>query len=245
MSKIIFDFTGENYIVTGASSGMGKQIALELVQAGAKVLAIARRLPELEKLRELYPENIFFAAIDVCDKAAVQSQVDAFVAQNGKVNGFVHAAGIDGFTSIKTYDDAEAHKIMEISFWAGISIIQILHKRKYTLDNSSFVMFSSISALHGERGLFAYSAAKAAISAAVQAIAKEINGRGLRINAVCPGHVKTPMTEKNPNESIISRQILGEGMPEDVSGVVLFLLSDRSRWITGTNVIVDGGYLAN
>ena len=93
--------------------------------------------------------------------------------------------------------------------------------------------------------MFAYSSAKAAVSTAVKSLAKEISGRGLRINAICPGRVKTPMTEKYPANDVIEKHLLGEGQPNDISGTVLFLLSDRARWITGTDVIVDGGYLIN
>lgn len=245
MANITFNFTNENFIVTGGSSGMGRQIALELANAGAKVLIIARRQKALEKVKEMYPDNICICSADVSNVGDVKSGIDEFINQNGKIAGFVHTAGIDGLTPLKMFDQDLAKKIMDISFWSAVNLLQLLQKKKYSCDKASFVLFSSVASKRGEKGMFAYSAAKAAVSTTVKSLAKEISSRGLRINAICPGRVRTPMTEDNLNEEVVSRHLLGEGNPEDISGVVLFLLSDRARWITGTDVIVDGGYLIN
>ena len=104
MSKVTFDFTDERYVVTGATSGMGRQVALELAAAGAKVLAIGRNADRLQEIKESYPNNIYPAQLDVCDSAALEEAIKVFVAEHGKLNGGVHAAGIYEITPIKNYD---------------------------------------------------------------------------------------------------------------------------------------------
>ena len=124
MSNVKFDFTGENFVVTGASSGMGRQVALELAQSGAKVLAIARREEKLHELQASFKDNIFIAPLDVCHSGQMECAIQDFVATNGKLQGGVHAAGIAGITPIKSYDKAEARKIMDVNFWSGMDFIQ-------------------------------------------------------------------------------------------------------------------------
>ncbi len=245
MASVSFDFTGNNYLITGASSGIGRQIALDLAASGAKVLAVARREEELKKVQSEYPQNIFIAVADVCDKESVKSAMDSFISDNGAFNGFVHAAGIYQFSPVKVFDKSQFTQMMDINFWSGFDIIQILGKKKYSVEGASFVMFSSVAAVEGEKGLLAYSATKAAVSSAVRSVAKEICGREQRINAVMPGRVETPMTEPYQNDDVDGKSLLGKAYPDDISKPVMFLLSDGAKWITGTDFVVDGGYLVN
>lgn len=245
MAKVSFDFAGNNYLVTGASSGIGKQVVLDLASSGAKVLALARREEELRKVQKICPDNISVVPVDVCDKNAVREAVSSFVADSGPVNGFVHAAGVYEFSPVNVFDKEQFYKMMEINFWSGFDIVQFLSKKKFSADYASFVMFSSVAAIKGEKGCFVYSATKAAVSTAVRSVAKEICGRHLRINAVMPGSVATPMTNVNGIDNLTDKILFGMGVPSDVSSPVLFLLSDGAKWITGTDFVVDGGYLIN
>ena len=248
MSKVTFDFTDEKYVVTGATSGMGRQVALELAAVGAKVLAIGRNADRLQEIKESYPNNIYPAQLDVCDSAALEEAIKGFVAEHGKLNGGVHAAGIYEITPIKNYDVDIAKNIMEISFWAGMKLLQLVTKAKYGMNGTSTVLFSSAYAFSHAKGMLAYSSAKAAMNSGIQVAAKEICAKRHRVNSVVPGWVKTPMTdnasEVDSSNSIFERTLLGIGSPEDVTGMVLFLLSSRASWVTGSTVVVDGGYLA-
>ncbi len=248
MSKVTFDFTDERYVITGATSGMGREVALELAVAGAKVLAIGRNAESLKKIQSELPDKVFPAQLDVCDSAALEEAIKTFVAKHGKLNGAVHAAGIYELTPIKSYDVDVAKIIMDISFWAGIDLLHLVTKTKYGTNGTSTVLFSSAYAFSHARGMFAYSATKAALNCGLQSAAKEICGKKHRVNSIVPGWVITPMTEKADEvaatSTIFDRHLLGVGTPQDVIGMVLFLLSDRAKWITGSNVVVDGGYLA-
>lgn len=248
MGKVSYDFSGERFVVTGASSGMGRAVATELASAGATVLAVARRKERLLELEQTYTGHIVPGIVDVCNGNALADAVSSFVATYGKLSGAVHAAGIFSSTPLRAYDEVEARRIMDVSFWAGIRLVQIVNKKKNAAEGCSSVLFSSVAAIIGEKSNFAYSSAKIAMQAAVRAVAKEIYPRKNRINTISPGWVHTEMTRYEEEHSQVSSKfydwhLLGIGEPEDVSGMVLFLLSDRARWITGTDVVVDGGYL--
>lgn len=245
MASISFDFSGNNYFITGASSGIGKQIVLHLADAGANILALARREEELQKLRSEYPEKISIISCDVCDKEIVRTSVESFIKEKGLLNGFVHAAGVYDFSPINIFDKKTFQKMMDVNFWAGFDIIQFISKKKYSANEASFVMFSSVSALKGEKGALVYSASKAAVSTAVKSVAKELSSRRIRINTIMPGPVDTSMTQVDGIENLLERIPFGIGNTTDISYPVLFLLSDGAKWITGTDFIVDGGYINN
>lgn len=250
MGRALFDFQGENYIVTGASSGLGRETARGLASAGAKVLAVARRGERLEELAREFPGQVFPAVADVCDYAAMETAMGSFVQAHGKLSGSVHAAGTAAITPIKSYDRTAAHRMMETTFWAGMDLLQLASKGKFARQGSAHVLFSSADAISCERGKFAYAAAKAAVNAGVRTAAKEMASKGHRVNAVMPGWIATEMTEAPDIAALVNadaireKTLLGEGHPADVSALVLFLLSEQSRWLTGACLPVDGGYTA-
>ena len=248
MSRVIYDFAGERYVITGASSGLGRQTAQDLAEAGAVVLAVGRSEERLRALGEERREGIVTALLDVRDPEALERAIAGFVQSYGKLNGGVHAAGINAMTPLRSYNRDTARQIMDTSFWAGMELLQLITRSKYGEGGTSTVLFSSVCALSHEKGMFAYAAAKSSLNAAIGSAAKEICTKGHRVNAILPGRVATSMTERldahSDTDTVLARHLLGPGRPEDVSGAVLFLLSGAARWITGTTVTVDGGYLA-
>ena len=249
MSDVQFDFTGKNFVVVGASSGLGRQIALELAESGAHVLAVARNETRLEELANASP-LIHTAMLDVLTASADDwsAVIEGFVEQHGKLHGGVYTAGISGATPLRGFDTAFAYRVMETSFWGAIRALQVMTKKKISQEHASFILFSSVAGLTGEKGLFAYSAAKAAVMAGVKSLAHDLARDRKRINSISPGYIRTGMTRQSEGdmgvpENVIKGHLFGIGEPKDVAGMALFLLSDRAEWVTGQDFVVDGGYM--
>ena len=243
---VYFDFSDKNFVVVGATRGIGKETALELVRGGANVLAIGRNVEKLNELKNFRPQNIFTVQLDVTCATAEdwQNVLEDFKNVYGKISGGVYCAGVYGLTPLNDFDNELAKKIFDISFWGMVNFVQAAAKKKFSNAKSSFVVMSSVAAEYGSKGLVAYSAAKAAVQAAIKPFAKEIIRNGHRINSVSPAAVQTEMLENNPvGEDFLSRQILGVCKPFDVASTILFLLSSRADFITGQNIFVDGGYI--
>ena len=250
MSEVVFNFTGKKFVVVGASSGMGRQTALELAEAGAHVLAVARNEERLSALRDAHPDLIETVSLDVTTASNDQwtDAIGTFVGKNGKLDGAVYTAGTTGTTSLRLHDGADARNIMETGFWGAMKSLEITTKKKYSNEGASYIVFSSVAAYGGGRGMLVYSGTKAAVQAAVHSVAREISGRGQRINSISPGWVQTEMTTNyldhmGQSAQEISDGCLGKGTPQDVTGMVLFLLSNRAKWITGVDFIIDGGFM--
>lgn len=250
MSETTFHFSGKNFVVVGASSGMGRQIAMELASAGANVLAVARNEERLVELRESCPERIEIGCVDVtkAQDEVWDSLFGDYTARHGKFHGGVYTAGVATTTALRGYDEAAARNVMETGFWGALRWIKAASKKRFANNASSYVLFSSTAGYTGERGLSVYSATKAALRVAAQSLAHDLSREKHCINTISPGYVRTPATIGNENrqgdmDGVLSRHLLGMGEPEYVSGMVLFLLSDRAKWITGEDFVVDGGYL--
>lgn len=250
--NISFDFLNKNYVIVGASSGMGKKIALDLVASGANILAVARTQERLLELKKNCPERIRTAVLDVvrADKADWDVAFEGFVKEFGKCHGGVYTAGISGYTPLRGFDVEKAQSVIDTSLYGMFGFLSNFIKRKYVENGSSFVTFSSVASHNGQKGAIAYSAAKAAVKTSVQSIAKEICRDKHRINSISPGWVDTDMTKDSvlkdglsSYNDLLDAHRLGIGTPRDVSGIVLFLLSDAAQWITGTDIVVDGGFL--
>ena len=251
MQDVQFNYAGKNFVVVGASSGIGKQIALELAQAGANVLCMARRVEIIEKLKEFQGEGkIYPAHIDVTKATSKDwdSIIKNFVGETGKISGGVYTAGVSGFTPLRQWNEELANQIMDTSYWGMIRFIQSATKKRFANDGSAFVTFSSTAAYAGNQGVLVYASAKAAVQTAVKVIAREISQNNHRINSVSPGWVEdTGMTnaheEEFPKPDAEKDFLLGSGTVEKVSPMVLFLLSEKANWITGRDIVIDGGQL--
>ncbi len=253
--NVTFDFSRKNFVVVGASSGIGRQVALELSQSGANVLAVGRNLERLDALRASSPVNlikhpprIFTEQLDVTTTTADEwsAVLENFTSAVGKINGGVYTAGIWGLTPLNAFDTELARKIFDTSFWGAVNFVQATSRKRFAEENSSFVVMSSVAADFAGKSLFAYSAAKAAIQAAVKSFAAELARGKHRINSIAPALVQTEMMQNEmyvEDEKIISRHLLGLSSPFDVAGMILFLLSERAARITGQNFFVDGGYV--
>lgn len=246
----LVDLSGKRILVTGASSGIGRACAIMASQLGASVILTGRRVDALnDSLREMGGAgNHLVFPCDICDSAAVFELVKA----GGRIDGLVHAAGIAPMCPVGFIDDSQVMGVMKTNYLAFLELMKHYSKSKNRSTRLSVVAVSSVSAEVGWAGGSVYCGSKGALSASVRALALELAVKGVRVNSVCPSNIKTPLyeagaAELNDEQSIrelVSKQPLGLGLPEQVASVVCFLLSDAASFITGVNLPVDGGYLA-
>lgn len=248
------DLSGKNIMVTGASSGIGKSIAIFLSKMGANVIMVARDEERLKAvLMELEPGNHSYFMFDLSDPAGIGNMIDKVCSGSLKLNGLVHSAGISKTVPLQYLKLEDLNTIMNVNFYSFIELVKQFSRRKNNDNGGSIVAISSISSKIGARGLTAYCASKGALDSAIKSIALELAPKGIRINSVAPGMIRTQIYDglkeivnnSSFEEDLKKRQILGIGEPEDIAYAAAFLLSDASRFITGTSIIVDGGYLVH
>lgn len=248
------DLSGKNIMVTGASSGIGKGIAIFLSKLGANVIMVARNE---EKLREVYaelePGNHSYCLLDLNNLKSIEGMIENVCNTGIKLNGLVHSAGISITTPLQYLKLDDLNNIMSVNFYSFVELVKHFSKRKFNDSGGSIVAISSISSKVGARGLTAYCASKGALESAVRAMALDLAPKNIRINAIAPSMVATQIYDglkeiinnKDFETELKKRQFMGLGNPEDIAYAAAFLLSDASRFITGTSVVVDGGYLAH
>ena len=244
-------FSDKRFLITGASSGLGAAIALELNALGAEVIAIARDSKKLESKREkaLYKERFIPISKDISEYVSLDKWALNLAKEYGSFDGAVLSAGLQQIAPISSVLSVEsATAIFNVNYFGNLQILKgLLDKRAKSVSGASFVWISSNASVKAQKGLSNYSATKAGVNAAVKSIALEIAPK-YRINAISPGFVKTEMIEswskiydKEYIEAMDKAYPLGIGEVGDITPLVCFLLSESSRWITGQNIIIDGG----
>ncbi|MDP8219827.1 MAG: SDR family oxidoreductase [Candidatus Stygibacter frigidus] len=240
-------------VITGASGGIGNAIAQIAVEDGASVCLFGRNKIKLKNLMDSLPQgrNKFYE-LDLSQEDEIKAKINDIKHEYGRIDGFVHAAGFELTKPLRKTSKADFLHLYEINTISSFSFIREILKQKSLIHNPlSFIIISSIMSTLGERGKIAYCASKGAISSAVKALSLEIAAQGHRVNCVSPGMVETNLTsammKEYPSdviETIKNQHPLGFGQPSDVAFLVSFLLSEKARWITGSNIIIDGGYSA-
>ncbi|PWN64694.1 SDR family NAD(P)-dependent oxidoreductase [Chryseobacterium oncorhynchi] len=248
-----FSLKDKNILITGASSGIGRSCSVECSKSGASLILIARNEDELQKtVSMLAPETKVETIIaDIAQCENLEELIAQKVSEMGKISGFIHCAGVEKTLPLKKHTPQLYHDIFAVNVIAGFEIAKILSLKKYKTETSSFVFISSVAGMVGEIGKAAYSASKGAVISGARSMAMELSRSNVRVNSISPAMVNTPILEKmfenigeEAAEEILKKHPLGIGKPEDVANACIFLLSDAARWITGSNLVVDGGYSA-
>jgi NAD(P)-dependent dehydrogenase (short-subunit alcohol dehydrogenase family) len=240
------------FLVTGASSGIGRECCLLLNKLGAAVIAVGRRGDKLNELRSetMEPKLLYTEIKDLSVGIEEHDKwIGAISARYGRLRGIVLSAGIQHTIPLKAISYDQMKQLFDVNYFSNIMLTKGFGHSKVNVGKGASIVFvSSITAKHGGKGIINYSASKAALLAAVKSLALELCGMGIRVNSVLPGYVETEMLTGDKNlfnahfiEKINAEYPLGIGKPEWVAQLIIFLLSNCASWITGSNIIIDGG----
>jgi len=245
--------SGKNLLVTGAASGIGRATAVLLSHLGATVACADIDAGGLEETRRLLHGDLHSLHVrNLKDLDDIASWLGEIVQNSGPLHGFVHAAGLAAPWPLRTLSAPAWRDVFLINTEAALVLTQAFNSRKvYSGDNGSVVFISSVMAQVGSPAAAVYSMTKSALEGMARSLALELAPKQIRVNCVAPGFVRTPMFDRVEQQRdsgyrarVEALHPLGLGQPEDVAHAAAFLLGDAARWITGTVLVVDGGYTA-
>jgi predicted outer membrane repeat protein len=240
-----FSLSGKTILITGASSGIGKEAAVRLSLCGANVVITGRNEGRLnETFQNLQAGANQIIKSDLTDPDQIESLTDKL----RELNGVVHCAGITSHMPAKFLRQQDIDEIFNINYNVPVLLTSSILKKKKILNNSSIVFLSSIATKYPYYGGALYTSSKAALEAYSRVLALELASKKIRSNCLSPSFVKTPMVdgaEKTISKDVLDKfekmMPLGFGEAEDVANAIVFFLSDESKWITGTNLVMGGG----
>ena len=243
-----FSLAGKQILVTGASSGIGRATAIECAKQGATLILNGRNKAALDETKAALENqegkhHVLFVA-DWTEKQAYEQIADSLPA----LDGVVCNAGISKMLPVQFYSEEVLNEVFSVNCFAPMLLIKQLVRQKKLKNPSSVVFTASISGYSNvapANGI--YGASKSALSAYMKYAALELAGKGIRCNAVHPGRIQTPLIENRLlSEEDVKRDISlypmrRYGKPEEVAYAIVYLLSDAASWVTGTNLVIDGG----
>lgn len=246
-----FSLEGKTILITGASSGIGKSIAIECSKMGASMVINGRNK---ERLQETFSQLEGSGHIQIIADLSKQEEIDKLVESIHIINGCVHSAAIPQVCPIKHFKRENIERILAVNSIAPIMLTSTLIKnKKLQKGNSSVIFISAITGVFvGSQGDTSYCATKGAVNGFVKASALELANQGVRVNSINPGLVPTNIlnvsnkmfAEEHHTDIMLSKYPLKRlGKPEDIAYGAIYLLSDASSWVTGTNLVIDGGYI--
>lgn len=252
MSFNPFELTGKTIVVTGASSGIGRQCAIDCSKVGARIILIGRNEPRLKDTESLMVgSGHIILCEDINHMEILSDKISNCIKESGPIDGFIHSAGVEKTLLLRNLKPSDYIEVFNTNFISGVNILKTISKKQNHNIGCKVVFVSSITGVIARVGTLAYTASKGALLSAARELAIELAPKGINVNCVSPGTILTPMMEKVldglSEEDRLKRLEgfpLGVGKPEDISLACIFLLSDASRWITGQNLIIDGGYTA-
>ncbi len=250
--KQLFDLTGKVAIVTGASRGIGESMARGLAEFGAKVVLTSRRQESVDEVEEQYKEDGLDAIAIACHVAREDDRknlVTKTVYHFGKIDILINNAGTNPYYGpIADMPMAAYQKTMDINLNAPLELSILCFPQMKKAGGGSVIHVSSISGLHAQAGFAAYNLSKSALVMLAQNQAAEWGKDNVRVNVICPGLVKTKLSQAlwdNPNyeEGLKGIPLLRMAMPDEMAGLAVFLASEASSYVSGSVIVNDGGSL--
>lgn len=248
-----FSLKGKHIVVSGASSGIGQQCAISCASMGAIVSILGRNSERLEKtLSMLEGSGHKSYIVDLTVEEDVKEIIGKIVLDNGRVDGLLNAAGISITLLMKSISVNKLDEFFQNNVYSAFMLTREVCKMgNFSKDGGSIVFFSSVMGSYGEKGKSLYAMTKGALQAGSKSLACELASKNIRVNTVSPGVIVTPINENLPHiidpekrAALEKSHLLGLGKTEDVANACVYLLSDASRWVTGINLFIDGGYTA-
>ena len=250
-----FSLENKVIIVTGASSGIGAQCAIDCSKMGARVVLVARNEERLKQTLEQCeePSRHMILPFDLSSSDGLKETIKDVVAKVGKINGVVNCAGMSSVTPLKLVTDELLDQFFRTNVYSAINLSkEVTRVGNYDKEHGcSIIFFASIMGICGDKCKTMYSATKGALIAAARSMACELAKNKIRVNVVSPGAIETPINAKLPHmadpelrKELEDKHLLGLGECSDIANACIYLLSDAAKWVTGQNLIVDGGYTA-
>jgi NAD(P)-dependent dehydrogenase (short-subunit alcohol dehydrogenase family) len=243
---------GKKYIVTGASSGIGKATSLLLSKLGATLILIDVNDKGLLETAESCLNETKILVVDLLDSADLKAKIVNAVSEIGKINGFIHLAGRPYLSPLKSLNEKVLLDVLKINSIAGLELAKICsNKSVFSGESGAFIFISSVYGCVGSAANVGYAMSKSALHGITKSLAIELAPKGIRVNCIAPGFVKTNMLDSisgsftsEYDEVINKLHPLGVGDAEDIANSIAFLVSDMAKWITGSIINVDGGFTA-
>lgn len=245
MSYNPYSLEGKKILITGASSGIGQATAIECSKLGAKVVIVGRNEERLQyTMSQLDGEGHKYIVCDLSDSEGL----NRIIGDIPSLDGLVNNAGIGNMSPISFIKEKDLEAVFRTNTFAPILLLKLLSKKKLLAKNSSVVFTSSVAGLGAaSTGNGIYTASKGALSAFIKVAALEFATKNIRVNAVCPGMTRTPLIE---NESVQEEELIKDmeryplkryAEPKEIAWGIIYLLSDASSFVTGDNLVIDGG----
>jgi NAD(P)-dependent dehydrogenase (short-subunit alcohol dehydrogenase family) len=240
-----FSLKGKTILVTGASSGIGQATAIECAQMGAEVVITGRDTKRLQATADLMGNLKAQIAADLTN----QEDVERLVASLPPLDGAVLCAGNSTTLPLQFGSREKFDEMFNVNFFAPVELLRLMYKKKVLQKGASVVLIASIGGTHSFMpGNGVYGASKAALNSLMKYAAREYASRKIRVNSICPGMVDTPLIHRGTitEEQLVEdakRYPLGRyGKPDEIANGAVYLLSDASSWLTGHDLVIDGGF---
>lgn len=249
-----FSLEGKVIVISGAASGIARQCAISCSEMGAKLILLDLNEEGLKETMTMVdrPEEHYWASVNLTEYETVGTIVKDAVSKIGRISGVLNCAGISTTNLFKLTKPEELDRFFRVNVYTGYFLAQECTKMgNLSKEGGSIVFFSSVAGSFGEVGKSTYGMTKAALLNLAKHLACEMARKNVRVNSISPGAICTPINMNLPHmkdpekrAALEKQHLLGLGETTDIANACIYLLSDASRWVTGTNLFVDGGFSA-